>query len=226
MHSTLLDHFMTKFQSLDASFFRAMFKLSGFAYEILQTMLGPFLARKVLPNNLQARKGSNRQPLTIDEIICIGLRILGGAAYVDAALGFNASVATVYSSFFRFIKAIAKSSVGIIHFPNTLPELQAASDCMDTIGTRREELHSCVSAIDGIAFRIRQPLKTECDSPISYRNRKGFCSRNMQAIAGGCMRFLWVSLKSPRSTHDSTAFYMTKFSQTWLFENAISGKGG
>jgi hypothetical protein len=97
---------------------------------------------------------------------------------------------------------------------------------MDTIGTRREELHSCVGAIDGIAIRIRQPLKTECNSPISYRNRKGFCSINMQAIAGGCMRFLWVSLKSPGSTHDSTAFHITKFSQSWLFENAIAGKGG
>ena len=187
-------------------------------------MLGPFLALKVLPNNLKARKGGNRQPLTIDEIICIGLRILGGAAYVDAAWGFNVCVATVYSSFFRFIKAIAKSSVGIIHFPNTLPELQAVSDRMDTIGTHREELHSCVGAIDGIAIRIRQPLKTECNSPISYRNCKGFCSINMQAIAGGCMQFLWVSLKSPGSTHDSTAFHMTKFSQSWLFENAIAGK--
>ena len=43
----------------------------------------------------------------------------------------------------------------------------AASDCMDTIGT---------------AIRIWQPFKTECDSPISYRNRKGFCYN----YAGDC----------------------------------------
>ena len=40
------------------------------------------------------------------------------------------------------------------------------------------------------------------------------------------MRFLWVSLESPGSTHDSTAFHMTKFFQKWLLENnAVDRKG-
>ena len=226
MHSSLRDHFMTKFQSLDATLFRALFRMSRFAYETLRTMLGPWLQPKLAQKNIDARKGSNRQPLTIDEIICISLRIFGGAAYVDAAWGFNVSVSSVYFNFFRFIRALVRSNAGIIYFPTTASELQAASNQMDQIGTRHEALHGCVGAIDGIAIRIRQPLRTECSSPISYRNRKGFCSINMQAIAGGCMRFLWVSLESPGSTHDSTAFHMTKFSQKWLFENDTVDKQG
>jgi hypothetical protein len=100
MHSSMRDHFMTKFASLDANFFRAMFRMSRFAYETLRTMLGPFLVSRVPAKNLQARKGTNRQPLSIYEIICIGLRILGGAAYVDAAWGFKLSISSVYFSFF------------------------------------------------------------------------------------------------------------------------------
>ncbi len=71
---------------------------------------------------------------------------------------------------------------------------------MDKIGTRYDASHGCIGAfhrsigaIVGIAIHSRQPGKHECASPTSYQNQKGFCSTTnmqVQAIAGGCRRFL------------------------------------
>ncbi len=101
MHSSFRDHFMTKFQALDTTFSCTLFRMSRFDYETLQTMLGPWLQPKLAQQNIDAWKGSNLQPLTIDKIICISLCIFGGAAYVDITWGFNVSVSSLYFNFFR-----------------------------------------------------------------------------------------------------------------------------
>jgi len=46
-------------------------------------------------------------------------------------------------------------------------------------------LRECVSAIDGIALRMRRPRVSEVPKPSSYSTRKGFFAINVQAAVGG-----------------------------------------
>jgi len=59
-----------------------------------------------------------------------------------------------------------------IHFPSTPAEFAAQSELFSRGG--RNPLRGCVSAIDGIALRIRRPRVSEVPNPSSYWTRKGF----------------------------------------------------
>jgi hypothetical protein len=133
----------------------SMFRMSRFAYSLLRAMIAPDLQAKVLASNLEARSESNRRPLSVDEIMCIGLRILGGAPYIDAVWGFDVSVSAVFHTFVRFVFAGIKSNAGPIWFPSSPSALQAASNLMDKVGTRHHQFYGCVGAIDGVAICIR-----------------------------------------------------------------------
>jgi hypothetical protein len=73
------DMFLLRFESLDARTFRAMFRMSRFACELLYEGVAHILQHKVHPANAESRQSSNRRPVTVDEKICVGLRILAGA---------------------------------------------------------------------------------------------------------------------------------------------------
>jgi len=91
-----------------------------------------------------------------------------------------------------------------IHFPSTPAEFAAQSELFSRGG--RSPLRGCVSAIDGIALRIRRPRVSEVPNPSSYWTRKGFFAINVQAAVGGDYRVHLLSTVTAGSCHDSTAF--------------------
>jgi len=92
-----------------------------------------------------------------------------------------------------------------IHFPSTPAEFAAESERFSRGG--RNPLRGCVSAIDGIALRIRRPCVSEVPNPSSYWTRKGFLAINVQVAVGGEYRVHFLSTMTAGSCHDSTAFF-------------------
>jgi hypothetical protein len=204
------DQFLSRFESLDANTFRAMFRMSRFAYEILFEGVSRFLQHKVHPANAQSRQQSNRRPVTVDEKICIGLRILAGASYADAIWGFMVQKSAVYYIFWEFVVAILCSDLGKIEYPESPEDMQALADLMTENGNNNIYYHACMLVLDGYAVRIRAPTPNDVPNPASYKNRKGFWSVNLQALTDAVQRFRWLDMTTPGSTHDSSAFFSTK----------------
>mmetsp|Transcript_4870 Transcript_4870/g.17388 ORF Transcript_4870/g.17388 Transcript_4870/m.17388 type:complete len:224 (+) Transcript_4870:673-1344(+) len=82
-------------------------------------------------------------------------------------------------------------------------------------------MRGCVGALDGMAVKIRKPTNKESrGKPWHYYNRKGFYAMNLQACCDADRRFLWASVESTGSTHDSTAFSMSSLG-TMLYNDKI-----
>jgi hypothetical protein len=159
--------------------------------------------------------------LSVDEKICIALRVAGGATAVDAAWGFGVAMTTVKRIFLRFIIALTRSRIGAIEYPTSQAKLQTVADEFQaqTYGDKAQYYHGCGGAGDGLAIRIKPVSLRECPNPLAYINRKGFYSLNLQSINDSRMRFLYVNLETQGSTHDSTAFFATEFSKQFLDAN-------
>jgi len=91
-----------------------------------------------------------------------------------------------------------------IKLPSSQSELATQSDLFSRGG--KNPLRGCVSAIDGIALRIRRPQVSEAPNPSSYWTRKGFFAVNVQAAVGADYKVQFLSTVTAGSCHDSTAF--------------------
>ena len=67
-------------------------------------------------------------------------------------------------------------------------------------------LDGCIGALDGMAVKITKPSKKDASNALSYLNRKGYFSINLQAIADGNRKFLMARMATARGTHDSLAW--------------------
>ena len=65
-------------------------------------------------------------------------------------------------------------------------------------------------SLDGLALRIICPRMADVHDGGNYSCRKGFYALNVQAICDKKKRFLWVNPSNKGSTHDSTAFTLSK----------------
>ena len=55
----------------------------------------------------------------------------------------------------------------------------------------------------------------EATKPSDHFNPKGFFAVNLQATCDAHCRFSYLSVKTPGSTHDATAFTLSEFSKRW-----------
>jgi hypothetical protein len=219
--AALRDLFFSRFGALDSAFFLAMFRCTRYQFEILYHKIGPYLQVLVHHNNELARRNSNRRCLKVEEKICIALRVSGGATSTDAAWGFGCHRTLVKRVFLKFLLAVSKSTIGPICYPTTPEEFKKVANGFAERTTRQNAAiyHACGGAGDGLAARIKPVSLRECSNPLGYINRKGFYSINLQSINDSRLRFLYVNLETQGATHDSTAFFATKFSKQFLDAN-------
>eukprot|EP00171_Calliarthron_tuberculosum_P005988 IDg5988t1 len=59
-----------------------------------------------------------------------------------------------------------------------------------------------ISALDGIAIRIRKPRTSDCTNPASYYHRKRYYAITVQDICDSDYRFMFMSAKCAGPTHD------------------------
>lgn len=189
--------------------FKCIFRMTPAAMEALRNQLYPFLAVRLSQANIEARSKGNRRPLTVDEKVCLGLMFGGGVTLGGLLFGFHVSKTAIYHNFWQFVSAVIKSNVGEIRFPSTLKELQDASDAFQQTRCNHTSMYGCIGAGDGLGVRIQMPSKSESRNAIAFMNRKGFASVNVQGVASAGGKCIMLSINTPGSAHDSTAWEMS-----------------
>lgn len=196
-----------------------IFRMSTRATELLYRALYPYLNVNLSDSNIAGRRNSNRNPLTVTEKLHLGLMVAGGSTIGGILHSFSISKCTCYNTIHRFFTAVILSEVGRIYMPDNASELKDLSDTFKEQKCYRPEFYGCVGALDGLAVRIILPSKRDFANPLLYPNRKGFPAINVQAIADGNARCRWLSVLSPGSTHDATAWVCSTFAQRWAQMN-------
>jgi DDE superfamily endonuclease len=192
-----------------------IFRMKRSSMEELRHILYPYLKVRLHDAIIQARHGGNRRPLSVDEKLGMGLMIAGGCTMGGILFSYHFSKSTAYKVFWKFCCAVVESRVGEIKFPCTLEELQKASDAFSTTSCNNHHFLGHIGALDGLAIRIPLPSVKDCDYPLSYMNRKGFPAINAQGIADANAKCIHLSMLTPGSTHDSTAWAITPLSVEW-----------
>jgi len=66
-------------------------------------------------------------------------------------------------------------------------------------------LRNIIGSLEGIAGRQERPTAAEVTCTKDYWSRKGFSAYNVQAICESNYEFLWMSCRTPGSSHDLSA---------------------
>jgi hypothetical protein len=207
---------------LSCATFKRTFRMSRSSFEMLCQKAAPFLQAKVpLKASIMREKSGNRL-LTIFEKMAVTIRILAGGSYLDLVHGWDMAASEVYSAFHQGLKSILEG-LEELRFPlNDAYLLQARSEGFQRGKCSHEALRGCVMVIDGYAVRIQSP---NCANPLTYVNRKGFYSLNVQAGCGSDMQFAFLSCKTAGSTHDAVAWAASGLADDWA-KNASTDRLG
>ena len=143
--------------------------------------------------------------------LAVTLRWLAGANHLCQEDNYDVGGASVYHCLWQVIYALDT----VIPAPKFDPTDENAMESLATsmFVRSKQSMAGCVGAIDGMAVKIRRPTLRDCPNPFLYRNRKQFYSINLQAMCDGNRKFLWWSMLTVGSTHDSLAFAMSKLGQ-------------
>ena len=198
--------------------FCSAYLMSPAKFEKLTEILQPYLGEKLHENNRKGREKAGCSVVRLREKIALSLRILAGASHQDIARVFNTSKATLYSIFGDFIEVVSSGCIPElrIEFPfDDDRKLKKIADDFLQATSNHPALYGCVGALDGYAIKIRRPSLHEVANPLDYVNRKGFFALNMQAICDSRCLFSYISIETPGSTHDASAFALSSFSERW-----------
>jgi hypothetical protein len=172
--------------------------------------------------SLQQGSNSSIIPVTMEIKLCITLRLLAGASYLDM-IWYGVSLESVHSIFISTLELINKVESNI-KMPTTDDEWNDLSEEWKNVSIKKrgvDTLPGIVLAGDGIVFQIDEPTANECGNiPVSaFRNRKGYYALLMQAFCDAKTRFKFIEISWPGATGDLTAYL-----QTELFRLFESGK--
>ena len=143
-------------------------------------------------------------------MMCITMRMLAGASYLDLSWPYGISKSAVYDVFHEILLILDEVLPPIV-FPQSPEECVREADKF--CNSRNTPFYGAICALDGCAVEIREPSVTEVSDPRKYRNRKGFFALVLQAAVTSEYRFVFISATHAGGTHDSTAFQASKLHQ-------------
>jgi len=139
------------------------------------------------------------------------LRLMAGGSYLDLVPLFDVVKSQVYDSFDTFLDWVIKTYrfplIDWLRTENWLKLHELAREFSRKTGGL---MYGGFGSLDGLAIRIICPRMADVKDPGNYFCRKGFYALNVQAICDKKKRFLWVNPSNKGSTHDSTAFILSK----------------
>lgn len=193
--------------SIGDDHFQRLYRLTRQQFNKMCHLISPILSRRVKRNTDKAAT------VPVEVMLCVTLRILAGASYLDVGWPYGIGSTTTYQVFTQTLHALNQCLDPII-FP------QSESECREEANrfrrNRRSPLYGIIAALDGIAIAIQQPRLLDTPDPRKYYNRKGFFAICVQAAVAANYKFLFVSARHAGSTHDSTAFQSTKLAELLL----------
>ena len=200
--------------------FQNIYRLERVSFYLLLSKIIPF----VESDRIMASRSSSG-PITPEIMLAITLRMCAGGRQQDLRRLYGVSRTSIYLTFHKVLEAI--DHVESLFFPADEPDaLAGISSGFDRLTDGL--LAGCVGAVDGYAISIIKPTSQYCSNPAFYFNRKGYYSLNMQAVCDSHRRFLFVSILSAGSTHDSAAWELSTLakcmdSASWPTQYWIAG---
>ena len=172
---------------------------------------------RALSRKKKNRTNCPRATVGIDAKVCITLRLLAGASYLDVGWAYEVGK-TSPNAIFRGTLHALNCVLPNLTFPTS--EADCAHHARLFHHTRRSPISGIIAALDGIAISIRQPKLSAAPDPRKYYNRKGFYAICVQAAVSADYKFLFISARHTGATHDSTAFQGTQL-HTLLESNVV-----
>lgn len=199
--------------------FKRMFRVDRPMFDHLRHCIHPLVTR----NRKQARNSSG-QEITTETRLAVTLRWLAGGMQLDLCFAFGISRTSFYGRrgvLWPTIKAL--DSILTLGFPlNKEDELKRLSE--EFYAQSDGVLDGCVMAIDGLAIRTRQPLKTEVRNVNAYRCRKGGFAVIVMAGADVRGKFVMATANHCGSTNDVVAWTTTKLRKAIEEDNLLDGR--
>lgn len=144
--------------------------------------------------------------------VFVSLRYYAGASDLDVCAATGVSRTVFYEIVWDFTDAVLCAP----ELKLRMPLWEAAWRERTAAGFQRRgnsPFANIIGALDGIAVRQEQPSVADVTCPKDYWCRKGFFSLNVQAICDANYEFLWVSCRTPGSSHDSMALACSELGQ-------------
>ena len=175
------------------------YRMSPSAHRNLVRLLDPILQR-VEWNS----RGS--EPILVEHIISLGLRILAGGQMSDVRHIMGVSRAAAYQAFDDLVDAVNSHPDLDINFPNSPEEWREVNDGFKAKSSD-QIMEGCVGAIDGYFQRIQTPTKKEVGNVIAYYSgHYESHGVNCQACVRSDLRFMYFGVVAPGSTNDNISY--------------------
>jgi len=188
--------------------FTRMFRLSPQAFDKVMDIIKP----KLISKKFSAK---NSVPPMVK--LCLGLRLLAGASYLDLSFGYNVTASCVHHYAWQALDAIDSSMH--TYLDNIKSPIHATAKELSQLELGFAELsdfklRGTVAAGDGIVFRMQMPTNEEVDGDVtSYFTRKGYYAYGLQAFCDAQCRFVMISSQLCSSTNDNTCYIVTQLSK-------------
>eukprot|EP00960_Hanusia_phi_P063091 765364-Hanusia_phi.AAC.1 len=147
------------------------------------------------------------------------LRWLAGGSYLDIMIIHGISKGSFYDSVHLVLEAI------IHHFPLAFPcsdvvDIAKISQGVKKLAGGNHVFQHSIGFLDGILISIQCPSLQDTPKPTAFYTRKSKFALNAQGVCDSEMKFVYASIKTPGSTHDSTAWNNCNMSN-WLQDTGI-----
>ena len=175
------------------------YRMSPSAHRNLVRLLDPSLQR-VEWNS----RGS--EPIQVEHIISLGLRVLAGGQLADIRHIIGASRAAGYQAFDDFVDAVNSHPELAINFPKSAEEWREVNNGFKAKSSDNI-MEGCVGAIDGYFQRIQTPTRAEVGNFVAYYSgHYESHGVNCQACVRSDLRFMYFGVVSPGSTNDNISY--------------------
>ena len=200
---------MRKLCSLRPGAFRRRFKVNRGTFFSLADAIRHVVEPDQVGRVMATRSSGSHIPAELQ--LAASLRWLAGANHMCQQDNYEVGVSSFYECLWRVVYALDCILPDPVFNPQDANQMASLARNMHS--RSRGTMAGCVGALDGMAIRIKRPQLKDCPNPALYKNRKGFYSINLQAIADADRRFLWWSMLTVGSTHDSLAWGMTALAE-------------
>jgi len=136
--------------------------------------------------------------------VLVALRYYAGASYLHVFALAGLAPSTFYDAAWSFTDAV----MSIPELQMSMPVWDAAWRQRTAAGFQRRSdspLRNIIGSLDGIAVRQERLTAAEVTCTNDSWSRTGFFAYKVQAICDSNYEFLWMSCRTPGSSHDSSA---------------------
>ena len=185
---------------------KRFYRMSKESFFELLGVIRPELER----NEAQGARSSFDGVVLPELRLSMTLRWLAGGSYIDISIIHGVAASTFYEVVKDTVRTLDNCKALDLHLP-----LKSEGALWNIAkGFQDKAQHpvftNVVGALDGILIACVAPDRHKCKNPVAFWTRKSKHAWNVQAICDANRDFLYISIISPGSTHDSHAWGLSR----------------